>query len=195
MDNALHTVSDLLNADGGYLFRDWECHLAATTSLETDSSNFHTTDSNTNGSFLKNETFYLSPLLNGAVADSALDSVAGRDGGDACSISRMEDLVVRMDLTDDLLHMVFSFLKHIDLCMAAMVCRQWRAASVHEDFWRFLNFENRNICVQQYLILERLPFRVDLPLALWCLLLASVWSRPEGSTGARVYPLIGLLWV
>ncbi|KAL7170798.1 hypothetical protein ACSBR2_035635 [Camellia fascicularis] len=129
---------------------DWECHLAAATSLEIDSSNLHTTDSNTNGSFLKNETFYLSPLLNGAVADGPLDSVAGRDGGDACSISRMEDLVVRMDLTDDLLHMVFSFLKHIDLCMAAMVCRQWRAASVHEDFWRFLNFENRNISVQQF---------------------------------------------
>jgi hypothetical protein len=44
---------------------------------------------------------------------------------------------------------VFSFLDPINLCRAAMVCRQWRAASAHEDFWRCLNFENRNISVEQ----------------------------------------------
>ncbi|XP_057510915.1 F-box/LRR-repeat protein 15-like isoform X2 [Actinidia eriantha] len=45
---------------------------------------------------------------------------------------------------------VFSFLKPINLCQAAMVCKQWRAASAHEDFWRGLDFENRNISVQQF---------------------------------------------
>ncbi|KAL4195823.1 hypothetical protein AMTRI_Chr04g243000 [Amborella trichopoda] len=45
---------------------------------------------------------------------------------------------------------VFSFLDHINLCRAARVCRQWRAASAHEDFWRCLNFENRNISHQQF---------------------------------------------
>ncbi|GJX73058.1 F-box/LRR-repeat protein 15, partial [Tanacetum coccineum] len=55
-----------------------------------------------------------------------------------------------MDLTDDLLHMVFSFLDQINICKAAKVCRQWRAASTHEDFWRFLNFEDRNISPQQF---------------------------------------------
>ncbi|KAF7830416.1 F-box/LRR-repeat protein 15-like [Senna tora] len=55
-----------------------------------------------------------------------------------------------MDFTDDLLHMVFSFLDHPDLCKAAGVCRQWRAASAHEDFWRCLNFEDRNITVGQF---------------------------------------------
>lgn len=44
---------------------------------------------------------------------------------------------------------VFSFLDHINLCRAAIVCRQWRVASAHEDFWRSLNFENRNISVEQ----------------------------------------------
>nr|XP_043619365.1 F-box/LRR-repeat protein 15 isoform X2 [Erigeron canadensis] len=44
----------------------------------------------------------------------------------------------------------FSFLDHINLCRAAKVCRQWRLASAHEDFWRFLNFENRNITPQQF---------------------------------------------
>ncbi|CAI9298040.1 unnamed protein product [Lactuca saligna] len=62
----------------------------------------------------------------------------------------MDDREIRMDLTDDLLHMVFSFLGHIDLCRAAEVCRQWRMASAHEDFWRILNFENRNISPLQF---------------------------------------------
>lgn len=44
---------------------------------------------------------------------------------------------------------MFSFLDHSNLCKAARVCRQWRAASAHEDFWKFLNFEDRNITVQQ----------------------------------------------
>lgn len=44
---------------------------------------------------------------------------------------------------------VFSFLDHRNLCHAAMVCRQWRAASAHEDFWRCLNFEYRNISLEQ----------------------------------------------
>ncbi|XP_024965033.1 F-box/LRR-repeat protein 15-like [Cynara cardunculus var. scolymus] len=65
-------------------------------------------------------------------------------------VSDMDDREIRMDLTDDLLHMVFSFLDHINLCRAAKVCRQWRIASAHEDFWRFLNFENRNISPQQF---------------------------------------------
>ncbi|KAF5179226.1 F-box/LRR-repeat protein [Thalictrum thalictroides] len=65
-------------------------------------------------------------------------------------VSNMEDYEVRMDLTDDLLHMVLSFLDHIDLCRSASVCKQWRAASAHEDFWRCLNFEDRNISVEQF---------------------------------------------
>ncbi|KAD5317631.1 hypothetical protein E3N88_17577 [Mikania micrantha] len=61
----------------------------------------------------------------------------------------MDDLEIQMDLTDDLLHMVFSFLDHTNLCRAAEVCRQWHIASAHEDFWRFLNFENKNVSPQQ----------------------------------------------
>ncbi|PSR93622.1 F-box/LRR-repeat protein [Actinidia chinensis var. chinensis] len=118
---------------------DWEFHFAAATSLDTVSYNFHSTYHNTNECCLKKETFNLSSLLN-----------AGVDGGDGCSVSEMQDSVVRMDLTDDLLHMVFSFLKPNDLCQAAMVCKQWRAASTHEDFWRVLDFENRNVSVQQF---------------------------------------------
>ncbi|KAL2346599.1 hypothetical protein Fmac_000599 [Flemingia macrophylla] len=65
-------------------------------------------------------------------------------------ISEVDDLVVKMDLTDDLLHMVFSFLDHPNLCKAARVCKQWRTASAHEDFWKSLNFEDRNISVEQF---------------------------------------------
>ncbi|XP_076926226.1 F-box/LRR-repeat protein 15-like [Bidens hawaiensis] len=61
-----------------------------------------------------------------------------------------DDQEIRMDLTDDLLHTVFSFMDQNNLCRAAKVCRQWRAASAHEDFWRFLDFENKNISPQQF---------------------------------------------
>ncbi|GMI97903.1 SLOW MOTION [Hibiscus trionum] len=76
----------------------------------------------------------------------------GSDGEDEEDESglRAADFEIRMDLTDDLLHMVFSFLDHRNLCNAAMVCRQWRSASAHEDFWRCLNFENRNISLEQF---------------------------------------------
>lgn len=93
----------------------------------------------------KKEICYGFPSLNDG-DDSSSERDYERIGFDT---SEMEDSEVRMDLTDDLLHMVFSFLDHVDLCQAAGVCRQWRAASTHEDFWRFLNFENRNISVEQ----------------------------------------------
>ncbi|KAK1549986.1 hypothetical protein Q3G72_011881 [Acer saccharum] len=82
--------------------------------------------------------------------DNSFDSNGGKDDGDENGTSKVEDLEVRMDLTDDLLHMVFSFLDYVNLCRAAMVCRQWRSASAHEDFWRCLNFESRKISVEQF---------------------------------------------
>ncbi|KAG9157052.1 hypothetical protein Leryth_009096 [Lithospermum erythrorhizon] len=83
--------------------------------------------------------------------EGLFDSGGGMEGeGDDSNGLNGEDLEIRMDLTDDLLHMVFSFLGHVDLCRAAKVCRQWRAASSHEDFWRFLNFENRPLSPQQF---------------------------------------------
>ncbi|KAJ6924277.1 hypothetical protein NC652_017533 [Populus alba x Populus x berolinensis] len=97
-----------------------------------------------------NEIFYHNFMWNNNSDDNPIYSNGARDDGDDSSTSKSEDLEVRMDLTDDLLHMVFSFLDHINLCRAAMVCRQWRAASAHEDFWRCLNFENRNISVEQF---------------------------------------------
>ncbi|KAF8097056.1 hypothetical protein N665_0296s0037 [Sinapis alba] len=73
-----------------------------------------------------------------------------KDDGDDNGSSDAEDFEVHIDLTDDLLHMVFSFLSHIDLCRSAMVCRQWRVASAHEDFWKVLNFENMRISIEQF---------------------------------------------
>ncbi|KAG4379319.1 hypothetical protein GLYMA_17G225800v4 [Glycine max] len=84
---------------------------------------------------------------------SGFDSRIVKEGGegDDSDISKVEeDVEVRMDLTDDLLHMVFSFLDHPNLCKAARVCKQWRGASAHEDFWKSLNFEDRNISVEQF---------------------------------------------
>ena len=85
-----------------------------------------------------------------------------------------DDSQVHIDLTADLLHVVytlmhfkiifffyrffcnfffhfqvFSFLNSIDLCRSAMVCRQWRVASAHEDFWKVFNFQNMRISIKQ----------------------------------------------
>ncbi|CAH2077070.1 unnamed protein product [Thlaspi arvense] len=74
-----------------------------------------------------------------------------KEDGDDNGSSDAEDFEVHIDLTDDLLHMVvFSFLDHVGLCRSAMVCRQWRVASAHEDFWKVLNFENMRISVEQF---------------------------------------------
>ncbi|CAL0319094.1 unnamed protein product [Lupinus luteus] len=70
--------------------------------------------------------------------------------GDDCDMSEVENAKVTMDLSDDLLLKVFSFLDHTNLCKAASVCRQWRSASAHEDFWKRLNFENRKISAEQF---------------------------------------------
>ncbi|KAK7283165.1 hypothetical protein RIF29_12515 [Crotalaria pallida] len=70
--------------------------------------------------------------------------------GDGADMSDAEEGKVTMDFSDDLLHMVFSFLDHTNLCKAATVCKQWRTASSHEDFWKSLNFENRSISVAQF---------------------------------------------
>ncbi|KAL6642953.1 hypothetical protein ACP70R_021134 [Stipagrostis hirtigluma subsp. patula] len=61
-----------------------------------------------------------------------------------------EDAGIRMDLSDDLLHLIFSFLGQKDLCRAGVTCKQWRSASVHEDFWKSLKFENSRISLQNF---------------------------------------------
>ncbi|MED6155941.1 F-box/LRR-repeat protein 15 [Stylosanthes scabra] len=81
--------------------------------------------------------------------DSSCD-VEGEGEWDESEVAKVEDQGVKMDLTDDLLHMVFSFLDPPNLCKAARVCKQWRTASAHEDFWRTLNFENHYISGEEF---------------------------------------------
>nr|GMC51313.1 F-box/LRR-repeat protein 15 [Ipomoea batatas] len=94
------------------------------------------------------ESRYACPVYDGGEESPSMFSALDDQRKDGSP--KPEDLEVRMDLTDDLLHMVFSFLGHIDLCRAARVCKQWRTASTHEDFWRYLNFENRLITLVQF---------------------------------------------
>ncbi|XP_020256791.1 F-box/LRR-repeat protein 15-like isoform X2 [Asparagus officinalis] len=72
-------------------------------------------------------------------------NAGGDDDENEPSASKAEDIEIRMDLTEDLLHLVFSFLSLKDLCKAGATCKQWQIASVHEDFWRCLNFEDTGI--------------------------------------------------
>ncbi|MBA0568198.1 hypothetical protein Golob_005707 [Gossypium lobatum] len=92
--------------------------------------------------------FYHNFMLNSASDGHRFDGNGGKD--EENEGDRAEDSEIRMDLTGDLLHMVFSFLDHRNLCNSAMVCRQWRSASAHEDFWRCLNFENRSISLEKF---------------------------------------------
>ncbi|KAI3454180.1 hypothetical protein Pfo_010843 [Paulownia fortunei] len=104
------------------------------------------------GTNFENEIHYFAHVLEEVGDEDMPDSSVARDDArnNSDALKMGDFLEVRMDLTDDLLHMVFSFLDHIDLCRAAIVCRQWRDASSHEDFWRYLNFENRPITAQQF---------------------------------------------
>ena len=64
---------------------------------------------NTHGSFVasKNEIFYHTFMLNNVDEENQVDSSGGKDNEeDESGTSKTEDLEVRMDLTDDLLHMV-----------------------------------------------------------------------------------------
>nr|CAB3499720.1 unnamed protein product [Digitaria exilis] len=61
-----------------------------------------------------------------------------------------EDVGIKMDFSDDLLHLIFSFLGQKDLCRAGVTCKQWRSASVHADFWKCLIFENTRISLQNF---------------------------------------------
>ncbi|XP_044969313.1 F-box/LRR-repeat protein 15 isoform X2 [Hordeum vulgare subsp. vulgare] len=92
-------------------------------------------------------------------------SLISNDGGNdipretnnygVCDVERSggtnaEVLEIRMDLSDDLLHLIFSFLCQKDLCRAGAACKQWQSASIHEDFWKYLKFENTRISLQNF---------------------------------------------
>lgn len=76
--------------------------------------------------------------------------------------SAMENDAPSMYLTDDLLHTVFSFLDQKNLCEVALVCRQWRAASEHEDFWKSLRFGSTITQTQVASLCRRFPRVLDL---------------------------------
>lgn len=88
-------------------------------------------------------------------------SMSPNDGGgdgNKPSASSVENIEIRMDLTEDLLHLVFSFLSQKDLCKAGATCKQWQGASMHVDFWRCLNFEDTEISQQNFeVICHRYP--------------------------------------
>ncbi|XP_010261912.1 PREDICTED: F-box/LRR-repeat protein 15-like [Nelumbo nucifera] len=136
-----------------------ECRYACATTSCADpcvsvTDGNHDTSQSTSISF-ENDMFFLGSTPNDGGNGRPVDLNCGGGGdddgdGEGGSSSKVEDSEVRMDLTDDLLHMVFSFLDHINLCRAARVCRQWRIASTHEDFWKSLNFQDRNISALQF---------------------------------------------
>ncbi|KAF0893911.1 hypothetical protein E2562_031444 [Oryza meyeriana var. granulata] len=117
-----------------------------------ESTNFH--GSNEHGHFKlsccpENElNFGLSLFPNDGVHENPRDvNIADVENSDG---KNSEDVEIRMDLSDDLLHLIFSFLGQRDLCKAGASCKQWRSASIHEDFWKCLKFENTRISLQNF---------------------------------------------
>ncbi|KAG6512735.1 F-box/LRR-repeat protein 15-like isoform X2 [Zingiber officinale] len=83
--------------------------------------------------------------------------------GDISGTRNTEDVEFRMDLSDDLLHLVFSFLGQKDLCRAGSTCRQWLVSSTNENFWRCLKFENTRISIQNFIsICDHYPNATEL---------------------------------
>ncbi|KAL9258153.1 F-box/LRR-repeat protein 15-like protein [Drosera capensis] len=106
----------------------------------TSSADSHNITTGCSFNDFRNSCFPSFPSVNNNV------DAAGPSNGE----NSTEENGISMDLSDDLLHMVFSFLGPVDLCRAAMVCKQWRTSSTHEDFWRLLDFSDRDISVDQF---------------------------------------------
>ncbi|XP_072990666.1 F-box/LRR-repeat protein 15 [Typha latifolia] len=95
--------------------------------------------------------YYLSLFSNDGYDKKPRDATDGGGADGNSSGSRnVEDIEIRMDLSDDLLHLIFSFLGQKDLCRAGATCKQWLSASAHEDFWRCLKFENTGISFHNF---------------------------------------------
>ncbi|CAL9208722.1 F-box/LRR-repeat protein 15-like [Musa acuminata AAA Group] len=96
-------------------------------------------------------------------SSNTIDGV-GFDGDTITAISA-KNVEFRMDFSDDLLHLIFSFLEQKDLCRAGATCKQWLAASTHENFWRCLEFENIRISQQNFVaICHRYPNATEVKL-------------------------------
>ncbi|OAY80788.1 F-box/LRR-repeat protein 15 [Ananas comosus] len=110
---------------------------------------------------------YLSLFQNDDGGGKSSISNDDRDAdGDISGSRNVEDVEVRMDLSDDLLHQIFSFLGHKDLCRAGATCKQWLSASMHEEFWRCLNFENTRISEENFVTTcQRYPNATELNLS------------------------------
>ncbi|XP_039124924.1 F-box/LRR-repeat protein 15 isoform X1 [Dioscorea cayenensis subsp. rotundata] len=92
----------------------------------------------------------LSPMQSDVGILKLSESGDGGEDGGSSGVRNGEDVDVRMDLSDDLLHLVFSFLGLKDLCKASATCKQWQAAAMHEDFWKCLNFDKTQISQQNF---------------------------------------------
>ncbi|CAM8955615.1 unnamed protein product [Rhodiola kirilowii] len=93
----------------------------------------------------------ISPImLKGGNSDALAPFSHERGEGNDSTSDKVEEYERRGDLSADLWHLVFSLLDQFDICRCAMVCKQWRTISTHEDLWRCLNFEDRCISSDQF---------------------------------------------
>lgn len=84
---------------------------------------------------------YFTPNINADNSRNPINISGCESDSRKIDTSNADNLENRMDLTEDLLHLVFSFLDQRDLCKAGATCKQWRVPSMHKDFWKSFNLE------------------------------------------------------
>lgn len=90
---------------------DWDCQFASASS-DNENYDFLGRGYNINQGSFKNEFHYLSPILKDGKFENINDSSNGRD---------IRDCEVRMDLTDDLLHMVLVQFFFFCVCVCVFI--------------------------------------------------------------------------
>ncbi|XP_020592969.1 F-box/LRR-repeat protein 15 isoform X2 [Phalaenopsis equestris] len=104
-------------------------------------------------------SFFLTKIRSSMHTNDSQNNGGESDAGNADNSEN------RMDLTEDLLHLVFSFLSQRDLCKAGATCKQWQFASMHEDFWSCLNLEDADVSQENFEALcHRYPNAIDVNL-------------------------------
>ncbi|XP_020100177.1 F-box/LRR-repeat protein 15-like isoform X1 [Ananas comosus] len=89
-------------------------------------------------------------FCHGNTQDSKDRGGVGKDKSDNRDV---EDVKIHTYMMDDILHKIFSFLDQKNLCRVGATCKEWRAVSTHEYFWRRLKFENTRISQKNFAII------------------------------------------
>ncbi|KAK8933541.1 F-box/LRR-repeat protein 15 [Platanthera zijinensis] len=108
------------------------------------------TDSQTLVTYENAMIYYFTPNINVDNSRNPINIRGCENDSGKIDTSNADNSENRMDLTEDLLHLVFSFLGQRDLCKAGATCKQWRVPSMHENFWKSFNLEDAEVSQENF---------------------------------------------